>query len=71
MEFARIGPAAVPLLTNKLADASATVRKNAVLALGGIGPEAKMAVPALTGLLAEDDLEVRKNAVMAARGDWS
>ena len=52
-----------------IADPEWTVRRQAALALGQIGPPARPSVPALKKLLAESDLLVRK-AAQEALENW-
>ena len=60
----RIGPEAIPPLTELLRDKEVWVRLKAAIALGMIGPEAKAAVPALTELLKDKYSQVRLVAAM-------
>ena len=61
----KIGPLAIPILTDLLKDDDWRVRQAAVLAIAAMGSEAKSAIPAL-GLLREDkDRTVRRIVVLA------
>src|SRR6185503_9814842 len=51
--------AAVKALMAALQDMDAEVRRNAVLSLGRMGPEARAAVSALTEALKDKDVDVR------------
>src|SRR2546425_174901 len=55
----------VSTLIRKLKDKDASVRSNAALELGRIGPEAKAAVPDLSDALKEKDANVRREAALA------
>src|SRR4051812_4900645 len=57
-------PEAVKALIDALKDKDADVRKNAVVALGRIGLQAKDAIPALTGVLKDESVDVRGAAVL-------
>lgn len=61
----RIGPAAVPSLTQSLKSTDSDLRLRAVEILGRMGPEAKDAIPDLIERLGDDDPRVRKAAVRA------
>jgi HEAT repeat protein len=56
---------ALPLLAPALKDNDATVRKNVVLALGSLGPQARGVVTDLLEKLKDNDPEVRKAAAQA------
>jgi len=60
LALARIGPAAVPYLTDALRDALPQVRQAAAFALGEIGPPARGAVPLLAQRLGDGDEWVRR-----------
>jgi len=64
----RISEAAVvPALTETLKDDNAFVRRDAALALGKIGPDARPALPALTATLKDREHSVRKAAADALK----
>jgi HEAT repeat protein len=54
-------------LTGALGDEAATVRLNAALALGKIGPPSAEAVPALTALMNDENRYVRHYAAVGLR----
>ena len=66
-DLSRIGPAAVPALTEALKDEDHNVRQGAIVALGSIGPTAKD-VPALIRALKDEDAQVRDIAAGALAG---
>ena len=55
------------LLAELLRDPEWTVRRQAAIALGQIGPDAKAAIPALESLVRDPDHLVRKAAVESLR----
>lgn len=59
--------AVVPVLVEGLRDVVIEVRITAILALGGIGPEAKAAVPALTNAARDGQAAVREAAADALK----
>ena len=52
----------IKILIDKLKDPNVSVRINAAIALGDIGPDAKAAVPILTEVLKDEDKYVREGA---------
>ena len=52
----------IKILIDKLKDPNASVRANASIALGNIGPDAKAALPSLTEVLQDEDKYVREGA---------
>lgn len=60
-----LGAASVPALTEQLTSRQADIRKQAVFALGKIGPSAAPAAAALKSLANDPDEEVRKLAELA------
>lgn len=63
--FEDVGPAAIPQLTESLANESAAVRAKAADALGAIGADARLAVPGLVSRLADKDRNVQHRVVVA------
>lgn len=63
--LAKQGQLAVPALIECLNDDDASVRANAALALGRIGPQASATVPFLAELLADQDHIVRRHAAFS------
>jgi len=61
----KIGPAAIPALTELLTDKDEGVRMVAATLMGKIGPDAMKAVPALTQLLKDNNKWVQMNAALA------
>ncbi len=61
----RIGPAAVPQLSDLLRDDDPAVRQTAAKILARIGPDAVTAVPDLIELLRDPDPQVQRAAVRA------
>jgi HEAT repeat protein len=62
-----IGPAAIPMLSEALADPNATIRGSAAGVLALLGPRAKAGVPALKTALNDKDLQVRWRVADALR----
>jgi serine/threonine protein kinase/HEAT repeat protein len=58
-------PEAIPVLAAALKDNDPAVRKDVVIALGNLGPQARGAAPDLLAKLKDSDADVRKNAVQA------
>ena len=58
-------PAAIPMLTESLADKDARVREAAVLALAKIGSPAASALPQIEALSNDADAKVREAAALA------
>ena len=63
--LSELGPAAIPGLTEALADPNPAVRRRAARALRMVGPPARSAVPALADRLKDADADVRAEAVRA------
>jgi HEAT repeat protein len=63
--LAKIGAPAVPSLLELLEDKNEDIRSQAILVLGGIGPQAKAATPALKELLAADSTKLQLAAAEA------
>ena len=63
--LARLGPAAVPALSEALKDEDADVRGSAARALARIGPGAKAAAPALRAAMNDENADVRRSAAVA------
>src|SRR5262249_37917653 len=59
------GPKALPVLMEALRDENLAVRREAILALGSLGPEAEEAVPALRKL--QQDPRLRDEATAALK----
>ena len=70
MELGRHGPqaaVAVPALVKGLEDKSLPVAREAVTALGMIGPSAKDAIPAMEKLVGHEDKQIRERQKAALR----
>lgn len=61
----RIGPPAVPMLREALRSTDDEVRRQALVVLLKMGPDAKEAVPELVALLGDDDEDIRRMAAKA------
>lgn len=67
LALSRIGEAAVEPLCRLLSDESSSLRSEAAMALGRMGPAASRAVPELIALFDDEKPQVRSDAVAAVR----